>query len=309
LGNPATLHFRRLCELFADPQQQQQQQQTAIVPEGPLLTGNPTTWSSTQASTTFTHTPALLRIQQLTLQRLHQSPNIYFIENFLSSTELSHLLKLIGSENVDKTMNRPKKRPRRLQFEKSFVGEDSHVDIEQRTSTFLNLSKQHDKIVAQIENKAANLLGCYSAANSIEPLQLVRYKQGQFFGIHHDLGDYDDESQTIIPPPRSIYCRRRLVTIFCYLNTLALSTMTANKDEASTTNTSSSSLGCGDGGGGTTDFPALGLSITPKAGAALLFPNVLVPSGQPDVRTIHAGRPPTHQQNIKYGLNIWICEN
>jgi hypothetical protein len=326
LGDPASLHFRRLCELFSDPQQPQQQQTehdddeddnpeeaVAVAPEGPLLASDPTTLSSTQATvTSTTHTtPALfLRFHHLTLQRLHQSPNIYWIENFLSSTELSHLLKLIGSEHNDvgmvktTTTNKPKKRPRHLQFEKSFVGEDSHVDVEQRTSTFLNLSKQHDKIVSNIETKAANLLGCYSAAKSVEPLQLVRYKKGQFFGIHHDLGDYDDETQTVIPPPRSLYCRRRLVTIFCYLNTLASNTTT--QDEARTTSSSGDDVG--DNGGGTTDFPALGLSITPKAGAAVIFPNVLVPSGLPDVRTIHAGRPPT-QPNIKYGLNIWICED
>jgi len=46
-----------------------------------------------------------------------------------------------------------------------------------------------------------------------------------------------------------------------------------------------------DFGGGATDFPALGLSHTPRAGGALLFSNV-TPAGDPDLRSLHAGRPP-----------------
>jgi hypothetical protein len=59
--------------------------------------------------------------------------------------------------------------------------------------------------------------------------------------------------------------------------------------------------------GGETDFPACGIRVTPQAGMAVLFPNV-TPMGQPDGRTIHAGLPPTNNET-KYGLNIWICED
>jgi prolyl 4-hydroxylase len=55
--------------------------------------------------------------------------------------------------------------------------------------------------------------------------------------------------------------------------------------------------------GGTTDFPALGLSCPPRAGAALLFSNV-TPSGEPDLRTRHAGRPP--RRGTKWVLSCFI---
>jgi 2OG-Fe(II) oxygenase superfamily len=238
------------------------------------------------------------------------------IDNFLSPTELSHLLKLISADNTNdnhqhhqRDNHRPhqkKKKKKGLKFERSYVGDDSHVDPAQRTSTFLNLSKQHDKIIAGIETKAASLVGCFSTT-TIEPLQLVRYRPGQFFGVHHDLGDYDDETHRVLLPDKSWYYRRRLVTIFCYLNTLQAAVDDNIDDKTATAVSSSIDVVTAGGGGGATEFPALGLAVTPRAGTAILFPNVLVPSGQPDVRTIHAGLPPTNI--IKYGLNIWICED
>src|SRR5690606_34966881 len=44
--------------------------------------------------------------------------------------------------------------------------------------------------------------------------------------------------------------------------------------------------------GGETDFPRLGVSHKGKLGEALYFVNAL-PSGEPDRRTLHAGRPPS----------------
>jgi hypothetical protein len=182
LADPASLHFRRLHELFF---------QNYYNDDAALVTSSEGSVAPPQ--------PQLLRINQLMLARIHQSPNIYTIEHFLSATELSHLLKLISAAKSN-------------QFERSYVGEDSHYDSDQRTSSFLSLSKQHDKIIANIELKAAALVGCFSTT-TVEPLQLVRYTPGQFFGVHHDLGDYNDETNTVLLPPKSCYCRRRIVTI------------------------------------------------------------------------------------------------
>jgi prolyl 4-hydroxylase len=46
-----------------------------------------------------------------------------------------------------------------------------------------------------------------------------------------------------------------------------------------------------DYGGGNTDFPQLGISHKGKRGEGLMFVNAL-PSGLPDLRMVHAGRPP-----------------
>jgi 2OG-Fe(II) oxygenase superfamily len=40
----------------------------------------------------------------------------------------------------------------------------------------------------------------------------------QFFNVHHDLADYDDETGRVELPPKSLFFRRRVVTVFCYLN-------------------------------------------------------------------------------------------
>ena len=123
--------------------------------------------------------------------------------------------------------------------------------------------------------------------DQIEALQLVRYTRNQFFNIHHDMGDLLDDD-TVLLPPKHFAVKRRLVTIFCYLNTI---------EE-----------------GGCTYFPKCNqLRVQPKRGRAVLWSNVTT-DGQPDPQTIHAGEPViqtnggSEEDVIKYGLNIWICE-
>ena len=155
----------------------------------------------------------------------------------------------------------------------------SHYDTTHRTSTFVSFQKQQDATIARIEAKAAELLGCWSTT-SVEALQLVRYQEEQFFGVHHDMGDYNEETGQVALPPKSWYSKRRVVTLFCYLNDV---------EE-----------------GGATWFPVPDVRVQPVPGRAVLFSNVLA-SGQPDARTIHAGE--TVTRGVKYGLNIWICED
>ncbi|GAX09747.1 hypothetical protein FisN_19Lh216 [Fistulifera solaris] len=199
-------------------------------------------------------------------EKVHAEPNIYVLENFLTTKEISHLMEFVATKR----------------FQRSFVdGENniSSIDRSHRTSTFLSFAKQHDKTIATIEQRAADLLGTQTRA--LEGLQLVRYEQGQFFGVHHDLGIYDEEEDTVALPPKTTWSPRRLVTLFCYLND------------------------CSEGGA--TVFPKAQLRVQPAAGNAVLFSNVMS-GGMPDVRTLHAGEPPTSPQCVKYGLNIWFCE-
>lgn len=198
-------------------------------------------------------------------EKVSTEPNIYLLEQFLNTKEIDHLMEFVA-----------KKR-----FQRSFVdGENntSSLDRLHRTSTFLSFAKQHDKIIATIEQRAADLLGTHAPA--LEALQLVRYEPGQFFGIHHDLGIYDEEQDTVELPAKMAWSPRRLVTFFCYLSD------------------------CPEGGA--TYFPKANLRVQPVAGNAVLFSNILQ-DGMPDIRTLHAGEPPT-SDCVKYGLNIWFCE-
>lgn len=240
----STLHLRRLHQLFWQTETHSDED----------------FGSKRQKLSDFSHS-----CKKLTLNQLHWSPNIYTVDGFLSESELTYL-----ETESEKSI-----------FKKSFVDTDeqkSVVDTEQRTSTFLSLTKLANAKVASIERKAADLLGVSTLA--IEPLQLVRYRQGQFFGIHHDLGSLFDDGSVELPP-RQPWTRRRLVTIFCYLNDLS--------------------------DGGCTHFPACGdLRVRPKRGRAVVFCNILE-NGMPDPRTIHAGEPVTGI-TTKLGLNIWCCE-
>lgn len=203
-----------------------------------------------------------------TLCQVHDSPHIYVIDDFLSEIELQHLNDSIIAKS---------------RFVRSFVDREdnlsSEVSQEQRTSTFVSLPKQGNSKIAAIERRAADMLGI--AADQIEPLQLVRYRQDQFFGVHHDLGSLLDDG-TVELPPKQAFCKRRLATFFCYLNDVE--------------------TGC-------TYFPECSdLRVTPTRGRAVLFCNILR-EGLPDPKTVHAGEPVRGNGNVKYGLNIWACEN
>jgi prolyl 4-hydroxylase len=264
------------------------------------------------ASRRSSNSSATMQVSRATQRR--QAP-IYVMDNFLTEAELEYFDQKIKScvdfqrsfvdnmncdnenDEGEKSLTSRKRKRRTL------------VDDQQRTSTFYPFKKLQDSRVAALEQRIADLLGCW--VHQIEPLQLVRYEPGQFFGIHHDMGDLKDDD-TVELPKKDLTVKRRLVTIFCYLNTLVA------------------------GQGGATYFPKCGhLRVNPVRGRAVLWSNV-TKDGQPDERTIHAGEavsdnrkaiwPPSstctanngkkikkkpaqkEEGLVKYGLNIWICE-
>ena len=127
--------------------------------------------------------------QRLHLERIHESPHIYTIDNFIKESEMKHLEKKICQAEARSLFNQSfvdKSHDRKLHPKQDEVEE-------QRTSTFIHFSKLSDSRIASIENRAAELL-CLPI-HSIEPLQLVRYEKGQYFRDHHDLGVlYEDGS-------------------------------------------------------------------------------------------------------------------
>jgi prolyl 4-hydroxylase len=144
------------------------------------------------------------------------------------------------------------------------------------------LEKLHDSKITALEQRIASMLGCW--IHQIEPLQLVRYKPGQFFGVHHDMGDLL-ENDSVLLPKKNIHVKRRLVTLFIYLNSL-------EKEQ-----------------GGCTYFPKCNIRVQPQRGRLVIWSNT-TKEGLPEPRTIHAGEPVRSEDEnfIKYGLNIWICE-
>ncbi|RZM05843.1 MAG: 2OG-Fe(II) oxygenase, partial [Sphingomonas sp.] len=96
-----------------------------------------------------------------------------------------------------------------------------------------------------------------------EALTVLRYAPGQQFKLHSD----------VIGRTRN----ERVATMLVYLNDAFE--------------------------GGETTFPDHGLTVTPRAGDALLFRNILS-DGRPDPRKRHAGRPVT--RGVKWLATRWI---
>ena len=124
-----------------------------------------------------------------------------------------------------------------------------------------------EPLVQNVVERMENLTGIPRAYS--EELQLLRYEVGQFYEEHHDYIEID----------RMRYGGVRILTVFLYLNDVE--------------------------DGGETDFPLLGLSVTPKRGRVVLWPSVL--NDDPhlkDERTNHQAKPV--RRGIKFGANAWF---
>lgn len=189
---------------------------------------------------------------------VHQRPNVYVIENFLTEKEHQYLCDLVRREWK-------RFRPSYTENPQGVQQADS-----ERTSSFIHLLKAGSAVIRQIEHRASSLVGM--SVQNVEPLQIVRYKPGEFFGLHHDMGTYNESTKTVTADSP-----RRVITMFVYLNTLK---------------------------GGHTVFPELDLRVQPNARLAVLWCNVLK-DGEPDPRMIHYA---AAVDNVKCGLNIWITD-
>lgn len=156
-------------------------------------------------------------------------------------------------------------------FKSSFTEDDNNIEIvsEERTSTYIHLTKSQDKVIRDVERRAGELVGVSS--DFVEPLQIVSYTQNQYFTEHHDAGTlHEDSTVTMIQP-------RRLATLFIYLNTLPH-------------------------GQGHTEFPLLNLSVRPEQGSGLLFCNILS-DGTPDPLLVHKASSVSGDLR-KFGINV-----
>jgi hypothetical protein len=174
--------------------------------------------------------------------------------------------------------------PVKKTFNQSYTDDmnmNRHADDSNRTSTFTWFNKLETPKIAAIESKAAGVVGC--SVERVESLQVVKYKEGQFFGPHHDTGVLFDDGSVEFPsnPPR------RVATFFCYLTDVP------------------------EGCGGATRFPLLKdasgnvLEVQPKKGMAVIWSDV-TKEGDVDTRTVHEGAVVTKGE--KYGLNIWVTD-
>jgi prolyl 4-hydroxylase len=130
-----------------------------------------------------------------------------------------------------------------------------------RTNSFAVFNIVETDLVQQMV-QARMSVGCGQPMQHMEAATVLHYAVGETIGNHYD---FVDPSQ---PGYAEEVARRghRVVTFLVYLN---------------------------EGyEGGETVFPRLGVSHSGRRGEGLLFVNTL-PDGQPDLRTLHNGQPPT----------------
>ncbi|GMH92293.1 hypothetical protein TrVE_jg7548 [Triparma verrucosa] len=192
----------------------------------------------------------------------------------------------LTSPYLPSTSSSAKLTPKKLKkFKKSYTDDSTTLtrndDDTNRTSTFTYFTKMEDSKIAAIEEKAASY--CGTTIERVEPLQVVKYKPGQFFGAHHDTGVLFDDGSVEFPanPPR------RVCTFFVYLNDVPSNS------------------------GGSTRFPLLKnedgtvLEVQPVKGSAVLWSNI-TKEGDVDPLTVHEGVAIT--KGNKYGMNIWVTD-
>eukprot|EP00581_Thalassiosira_minuscula_P016868 CAMPEP_0183730882 /NCGR_PEP_ID=MMETSP0737-20130205/33763_1 /TAXON_ID=385413 /ORGANISM="Thalassiosira miniscula, Strain CCMP1093" /LENGTH=517 /DNA_ID=CAMNT_0025963473 /DNA_START=62 /DNA_END=1612 /DNA_ORIENTATION=+ len=183
-----------------------------------------------------------------------------------------YLENFVQEEEADRLVELGKERGYEHSIE---VGEEkpdgSYHSLETKSRTSRNTWCQDpscygDPLVAPVIERIANLTK--TEDKNSEYLQLLQYETGQFYTQHHDY----------IPHQREMPCGVRILTLFIYLNDVE------------------------EGGG--THFPLLGITIQPKKGSAVLWPNVLDqdPETQ-DPRSDHEALPVL--KGNKYGANAW----
>ena len=211
---------------------------------------------------------AVLRRHGRTLTLLHSAKQgrpgscVWHIHDFLTPGELTHLDHIITAQK---------------RSSKSYTTDTDQVPQQDRPAR-VSLNKCQDARIRTMEQRAAQMVGLPS--QHVEPLQIISYRDGQYFHEHHDMGPIDAEGKVVEPIVGPDL--RRLVTLFVYLNTLP------------------------QGQGHTEMTRMRGVSMRPRQGHALFFCNVDA-DGQPDPMAAHKACP-VRAPHVKYGINIFLTD-
>ena len=141
------------------------------------------------------------------------------------------------------------------------VRRQTDIVDESRTNSFAVFNAMEaDLVHLMVQTRMS--IGCGQPVSHMEASTVLHYAVGQTIGHHYDFVDPADPGQAEDVRIRG----HRVATFLIYLN---------------------------DGyQGGETVFPRIGVSHAGQRGEGLLFVNTL-PDGQPDLRTLHSGEPPT----------------
>lgn len=158
----------------------------------------------------------------------------------------------------------------RLERSQTIDDEGRRVEHPLRSSSDAGFDPVHEDFALRLVQARMGSLAGVEFTHS-EPLIVLRYVPGEQFHPHRD---YIAPSSLATRQPES---GNRAFTVCAYLNDV----------EA----------------GGATRFPLNGLTVPPRAGAAIAFRN-LGPGGQPDPDSLHAGLPV--ERGEKWLATLWL---
>lgn len=228
----------------------------------------------------------------LMLRTLSLRPVVFEVEGFILPHEteevirIGHGAKMYNSEGVLVSTDKASKRP--------------HNDY--RTSTQTWLGRRSSKVVADLDDRTANLTRIPATHN--EEVQLLRYGEGQFYSAHLDwtyLPLYNGQEDQW----RRVHYGwdDRVATLFWYLNDV--------KEGGQTVFPKHGQPICPDYKdrcpGSSSPDPKrcdMGLRVAPKRGMVILWYNYH-PNGMGDQNALHGGCPPA-KGLTKWSGNKWI---
>ena len=248
---------------------------------------------------------AATQLPPVSVLPLLTSPKVRLVESFLSDEEAQYVIR-IGLP----TMHR------------SLAG--GRTESIRTSST--GMLPAGDPVVRRITERAAYVTG-YPYEN-IEPLQLVRYTEGQKYEPHFDYGEACDFEENLVNGHRHVTVGAagaacaRASTRARTRDTAPPPTPSPRPQNGTTTPACARSHGCRplppapapsqmlvylnsvpEEAEGWTAFPKLKLRVNPSAHAAVVF-NDCLPNGEEDPRTLHGGSPPLN--GTKIAINVWI---
>lgn len=192
-----------------------------------------------------------LRARGFRGRALSSDPFVLAFDDFVSDAEAEALLAAAWKANPE--------------WERSKAGE-GELPVRTSSSIWCRKECRRDKTVLAVQERLASLTGV--PASHGEPMQILRYEQGQLYRPHHDQNS-----------PRASPWGPRVFTAYIYLS---------EPEE-----------------GGETRFPQLDLTISPKKGRLLLWANTQ--DADPyavEERNMHEAVAPT--KGTKVGLIYWL---
>jgi prolyl 4-hydroxylase len=202
------------------------------------------------------------------LNRWHQpSPGV----DLCKSPLVRHLPGLASKEVCEWMIERARGRLTRATVYDAAKHEDSANETRTNTLALFNLTNS-DLVSVLIQTQICANTGV--SFRQLEPLSVLHYDVGEEIIEHFDFVDPDAPSSY---DQQVAEYGQRILTYLLYLND--------------------------DYTGGETEMPAIGISHKGTLGGGFFFVNVRE-NEQPDLRTLHAGRPPTRGE--KWVVSQWV---